>query len=74
MTETKAPVAHRDSPYFGLDYYDELGRRGFAMAAEHRLAHEHGLGRLMSMAAERFVVLRVALNRVSDALFFPHRS
>jgi len=23
MTETKAPVAHRDSPYFGLDYYDE---------------------------------------------------
>jgi WD40 repeat protein len=23
MTETKAQVAHRDSPYFGLDYYDE---------------------------------------------------
>ena len=23
MTETLAPVAHRDSPYFGLDYYDE---------------------------------------------------
>ena len=23
MTETQVPVAHRDSPYFGLDYYDE---------------------------------------------------
>ena len=23
MTETLAPVTHRDSPYFGLDYYDE---------------------------------------------------
>ena len=23
MTETQAPVAQRDSPYFGLDYYDE---------------------------------------------------
>ena len=23
MTQTLAPVAHRDSPYFGLDYYDE---------------------------------------------------
>src|ERR1700729_408891 len=23
MTATQVPVAHRDSPYFGLDYYDE---------------------------------------------------
>jgi hypothetical protein len=23
MTETQAPIAQRDSPYFGLDYYDE---------------------------------------------------
>ena len=23
MTQTTIPVAHRDSPYFGLDYYDE---------------------------------------------------
>ena len=23
MTEPLAPVTHRDSPYFGLDYYDE---------------------------------------------------
>ncbi len=58
----------------GLDYYDELGRRGFALAAEHRLAHEHGLRPLMARVAERFVVLRVALNRVSDTLLFPHQS
>lgn len=57
-----------------LDYYDELGRRGFALAAEHRLANEHGLRPLMEHAAQRFVVLRVALNRVSDTLFFPNRS
>ena len=23
MTETQAPIAQRDSPYFGLDYYGE---------------------------------------------------
>jgi hypothetical protein len=28
----------------------------------------------MEHAAQRFVVLRVALNRVSDTLFFPNRS
>jgi hypothetical protein len=58
----------------GLDYYDELGRRGFALAAEHRVAQEHGMEQLMTAAAERFVTLRVALNRVSDTLFFPHQS
>jgi hypothetical protein len=58
----------------GLDYFDELGRRGFALAAEHRLANEHGMRPLMEHAAARFVVLRVALNRVSDTLFFPNRS
>jgi hypothetical protein len=58
----------------GLDYYDEMGRRGFALAAEHRLASEHGLGPLMARVAERFVALRVALNRVSDTLLFPDQS
>ena len=57
-----------------IDYYDELGRRGFALAAEHRLAHENGMDALMTHAAERFVKLRVALNRVSDTLLFPNRS
>jgi hypothetical protein len=54
-----------------LGYYEELGRRGFQLAADHRLAEEHGLASLYASAADRFGVLRVALNAVSDALFFP---
>jgi hypothetical protein len=48
-----------------------MGRRGFQLAADHRLAEEHGLSELYASAAERFGVLRVALNGVSDSLFFP---
>jgi hypothetical protein len=55
-----------------LDYYEELGRRGFQLAADHRLADEHGLTLLFSSVAERFPVLRHALNDVSDRLLFPH--
>jgi hypothetical protein len=54
-----------------LEYYEEMGRRGFQLAADHRLAGEHGLATLYATAAERFGVLRTALNSVSDALFFP---
>jgi hypothetical protein len=54
-----------------LGYYEELGRRGFQLAADHRLAEEHGLAALYATAADRFGVLRTALNDVSDALFFP---
>lgn len=55
-----------------LDYYEDLGRRGFRLAADHQVAKEHGLAPLFSEAAERFPRLRLALNRVSDTLFFPH--
>lgn len=55
-----------------LDYYDEMGKRGFALAAEHRVAHESGLESIFARAAERFVVVRTALNRVSDTLLFPN--
>ena len=56
-----------------LDYFEEMGRRGFRMAAEHRLAEDHGLATLYATAAERFGLLRAALNDVSDALLFPDR-
>lgn len=56
-----------------LEYYEEMGRRGFQMAAEHRLANEHGVALLFALASERFPVLRVALNRISDALLFPRQ-
>jgi hypothetical protein len=54
-----------------LDYYAEMGRRGFRLAADHRLAHDYGLTQLYLVAAERFERLRVALNQVSDTLLFP---
>lgn len=57
-----------------LDYYEEMGRRGFTLAAEHRLADEHGLRGLFRGIAGAFSKLRVALNRVSDELLFPNRS
>jgi hypothetical protein len=56
-----------------LDYYEEMGRRGFQLAAGHRLADDHGLTTLFATAAERFGLLRVALNDVSDSLLFPDR-
>lgn len=55
-----------------LDYYEELGRRGFQLAANHRLAHEHGLAPLYHEASQRFAALRLALNAVSDSMLFPN--
>jgi hypothetical protein len=55
-----------------LDYFEEMGRRGFTLAAEHRLAQEHGLDALLRVAASRFAALRCALNDVSDTLLFPN--
>lgn len=54
-----------------LEYYEDLGRRGFQLAADHRLAHDYGLDALFREVAERFATLRIVLNGVSDALFFP---
>jgi hypothetical protein len=56
-----------------LDYYEEMGRRGFQLAAGHRLADDHGLTTLFATAADRFGLLRAALNDVSDNLLFPDR-
>ena len=56
-----------------LEYYEEVGRRGFQLAADHRLAENHGLATLYATAAERFGLLRAALNDVSDTLLFPDR-
>jgi hypothetical protein len=55
-----------------LDYYEEMGRKGFQLAADHHIAEEHGLASLYASAADRFSVIRAALNGVSDTLFFPN--
>ncbi len=56
-----------------LSYYDELGRQGFRLAAEHRLADSTGLRGVFARAAGEFPLIRQALNRVSDRLLFPGR-
>ncbi len=55
-----------------LDYFETMGRRGFRLAADHRLAEEHGLSPLFTAAADGFPRLRRALNAVSDRLLFPN--
>lgn len=56
-----------------LEYYDEMGQRGFALAAQHRLAKQYGMESLFEAAAERFPRIRSALNQVSDRFLFPGR-
>jgi len=55
-----------------LDYYEAMGRRGYEMAARHRLAAEYGMVAMFATAADRFGVLRCALTQISDTLLFPH--
>jgi hypothetical protein len=57
-----------------LGYYEDMGRRGYELAAEHRLASRYGMRDLYATVAERFPLLRVALNRVSDRFLFPHKN
>ncbi|MCU0615711.1 MAG: hypothetical protein MUD17_01315 [Gemmatimonadaceae bacterium] len=67
-------IAHRHTRRGGpdLQYYEAMGRRGFQLAAGHRLAAQHGLAPLFGAAAEAFPQLRQALNGLSDTLLFPH--
>jgi len=53
-----------------LQYFDALGKRGYQLAASHRLAAQHGVDTLYESAAQHFGRLRFALNRVSDGVFF----
>lgn len=55
-----------------MPYYEALGRSGFLMASDHRLAG--GLGPVLRSAGERFAELRVALNRLSDRMILPAHS
>ncbi|HXF96606.1 MAG TPA: hypothetical protein VNI61_10965 [Gemmatimonadales bacterium] len=55
-----------------LPYYDELGRQGYHLASQHRLAERYGVAGIYREAADRFPALRQAFNRLSDRVFFPH--
>lgn len=62
----RARRARRGGP--GLDYYEALGQRGFAEASEHHLAEWTGLDEVLQTTAERFTIVRRALNRVRTDL------
>lgn len=62
-------VQRRGAP--PMSYYDEIGAAGFRSAASTDVALRHGLGDVLLQAAEQFSNLRLALNGLSDALFFP---
>jgi len=55
-----------------LGYFEDLGRRGFELAAEHRMAEQYGMAEMYASIAARFGLLRVALNTLSDTLLFPN--
>lgn len=55
-----------------LGYFEELGRKGFELAAEHRIASQYGMADVYAAVAARFGLLRVALNSLSDRLLFPN--
>jgi hypothetical protein len=55
-----------------MDYFDEMGRRGFELAADHRMSAQFGMTGVYSSVAARFALLRVTLNRLSDQLMFPN--
>jgi hypothetical protein len=67
-------VEHRKWKRGGPDlgYFEELGRRGFELAAEHRIAKHYGMADIYGQIAARFGLLRVALNTLSDTLLFPN--
>ena len=55
-----------------LEFYEDMGRRGFSMAAEHPAARREGMAEFYGAVADRFVTLRVALTLFSDGLLFPN--
>ena len=59
----------RGGPDF--DYYDALGRRGYAMASDHALADHYRLDGVFRTAVERYSTVRGALNELSERVFFP---
>jgi hypothetical protein len=51
-----------------VSYYETLGGRGYAEAAEHHLAERRGLDDVLRTASERVRDVRLALNDVSSQL------
>lgn len=66
-------VSHREHRKGGpgLDYYEEMGQTGYAMAADDPHARHESLDALYRDAAETFGPVRRALNAFSDRYLLP---
>ena len=62
-------VHRRGGP--GLDYYEEMGRTGFRLAAGDPFARQQALDDLYRTVASAFGPMRRALNRFSDGFLLP---
>jgi len=62
-------VVRRGGP--GLDYYEELGQTGFALAADDPFARRSSLDGMYRSAASQFGPMRRALNGFSDRYLTP---
>lgn len=54
-----------------LPYYEAMGRSGFLLASDSRVAEQYGLSPILRAAGQQFGMLRMALNRLSDQMLFP---
>jgi hypothetical protein len=54
----------------GLGYYEGLGRAQYRVASDHRLAQRYRLTQVLSTLSERFGATRLALNDISERLFW----
>ena len=57
-----------------IPYYEAMGRTGFLLASDSRVADAYGMGPVLRSAGRQFPVLRMALNRMSDTVMFPNHS
>lgn len=65
----EARTRRRGAP--GVEYYEQMGRTGYLMAAESPEAGTLGIEEVLQAVAREFSGVRVALNRVSDRHFWP---
>ena len=62
-------VRRRGAP--PIQYYEQMGVAGYAMASESPEAATMGVGSVFSEVSRHFSSVRVALNRISDRYLFP---
>lgn len=58
----------------GIDYYEKMGSASFKMASSQRLASEFEISSVLSLLADAFHELRVALNDMTERYLFSSSS